>query len=357
VQAVSTDEQTADMSAEQRGEAAELRAYQQGHTKKDPVVDEFVGQVQRADLGLFQALSEAYRSEGEAFGETELYDRMLRCSANYNVDTALRNDRLRVIQNVVGKTGNRTDASGLYLLNRLRSWVSEPSYVCYIYGRTGTGKTDFALLLYQIWQSVRSEQGYDTDAASNITSWDSSQDVETWQQLQDWLGEAGHDNTQRLFVFDEASSHASGYAGQQQDARKLGTLVNLMRKYRCSLIIIGHTGRDVHPDVLRKARHTVHKTSQKQADFLTKKVDADGNMDNITEAELKRIPPTSEDFATDEASDWDWGSDDRQEHAAELREVHDLPVNSERVVDLTDIFDVSARTVYRWLSDDDDGDS
>jgi hypothetical protein len=211
----------------------------------------------------------------------------------------------------------------------------------------GNGKTDFALLLSELWRDEREARGYDVDLASNISTWEGAETVEEYDELTDWMGEGGEvGDSRRLFVFDEASSHASGYASDAQDAREnLGKLVNLMRKHGTSMMIIGHTGKDVHPDVLRKSTHIIRKTALKEAEIYRRETEVGGEMVSSLDLDLDGIPPTGEVFDHLEASTWSWGESAEDER---MRRAYQMGLS---LRDVAEIWDTSKDTVRRRIND------
>lgn len=312
---------SADDATHRKTATAAFREYQRGQTDKEPVVYPWAGLVDRSDEALFAALSQAFEDRG-SFEATGIHDRLLKASASRNAARAVRQDNRSVLQNFVGETGEKRDMSGVPTLRKIRESISRPAYVAYIFGAMGNGKTDFALLLAELWQDEKESRGYDVELASNIKTWEGGETIRRYDDYLEWLEVEDGDfsDVRRLFIFDEASSHASGYSEDADDARRMGKLVNVIRKKMASIIIIGHTGKDVHPDIRRKATHFIKKESLKEACISTPETDSQGRMSPEVEIELKGVPPTNETFETDEESRWAWGEKDRDER---IRKMYD----------------------------------
>ena len=324
-----------------RGEPAKFREYQDGSTRRDPVVDEWVGQVAASDQTLFQALSEAYRSDGDSFGSTDIYERLRRVSANRNASRAIRQGDMFTLQNMVGETSQKRDISGVKTIRMLRDKLSRPAYVCYLHGVMGDGKTDWAFLLGEIWQDEMDRQGYNTVVASNVQTCEQTETVDNWDDFEAWLDDATEDE-RRLFIFDEASKHAAGYAADKQDARELlGKTINLIRKSFSSIIVIGHTGMDVHPDIRRKCTHLMRKKGKKDVEIRERVDTGDGEGEIQTTARVGGIPPTNWVYDTYESSGWDWGGEDDVEE--ELREQLRAEVEEKKATR-----DEAIRRMYRF---------
>jgi hypothetical protein len=317
---------------------AHFREYQRGQTSKTPVVEPWAGLVRKPDEDLFLALSEAFRDEG-SFRAKDIHDRLLRASASKNAARAIRQDDRSTLQNFVGETGDRRDMSGVPTLRKIQDSISRPAYVAYIFGKMGDGKTDFALLLSELWADAKRQKNYEVEVASNIKTWENSETIRRFDDFLEWLeveDDADFSSKRRLFVFDEASSHASGYSEDADDARRMGKLVNVIRKKMASIIIIGHTGKDVHPDIRRKATHFIKKESLKEAYIATPETDEQGKMSPEKQVELKGIPKTNETFETDEESRWAWGDSDRDSRIEKMLEVGLSQKDVAYVEDLTE---------------------
>jgi hypothetical protein len=170
----------------------------------------------------------------------------------------------------------------------------------------GDGKTDWAFLLGEIWQDEMDRQGYNTVVASNVQTCEQTETVDNWDDFEDWLDDATEDE-RRLFIFDEASKHASGYASDAQDARELlGKTINLIRKSFSSIIVIGHTGMDVHADIRRKCTHLMRKKGKKDVEIRERVDTGDGEGEIQTTAKVGGIPPTNWVYDTYESSSWAW---------------------------------------------------
>jgi hypothetical protein len=135
----------------------------------------------------------------------------------------------------------------------------------------------------------------------------------------------------RLFVFDEASSHASGRGKVGHEAgAKLGPLVYKIRKANCGLIIIGHDGKDVHPavrtlaTVVQKFRGEVKKAE------LFEDVQNRQGVGHIMS--LRGIPETDYSYDDKEATSWSWETAETPEQAdreAVLEEARSMAADME----------------------------
>lgn len=209
--------------------------------------------------------------------ETTLY-RQLR--AKHDSDTfraRIEEGDGQALRAQVGSQDDGVDVSGWHDIERIREIVTERHLRLYEFGEPGTGKTSAGCLAARHWLEERYEEGHkDAVVLTNIRSLTSEHDaikwVSSWDELQDHIDSEmddvlGEDVRPFLFLFDEASSQASGGGSDGYETKqKLATLVYKIRKYGGALIIIGHDGKDVHPAV-RLLCTVLEKAGKKKARF------------------------------------------------------------------------------------------
>ncbi len=228
--------------------------------------------------------------------ESQLFIKVIRKEATDLVSEAIDEGNISQMKYVTGYRNKNKDFSGLDLYKKLIKRVSRDGYISYIYGDLGSGKTDFALLLSELWKIDK-----DGEIGSNIKSFkEKDQEILVFSELSDWLEK---NNEAKLFVFDEASSYAHGYGKQGYNAQNLIHLLKKFRKYNASLIIIGHTGKDIHPEIRRLSTDVIEKVSKKKAVFYDSIQDGEGRNKQL---EIEEIPKTSYRYDTKELTKWKW---------------------------------------------------
>ncbi|WP_247729489.1 hypothetical protein [Halovivax limisalsi] len=252
---------------------------------------------------------------------------------------ALETGDMATVKHLTGDTNQRADVSGIQAIGNVDDLVTGPASIIYIYAEPGSGKTDFALLLGQRWMH---HQPRESLVASNIqtleetTEWTDGEGrlrdgwIANYGALDEWIKQDGepteNEQTPKLFIFDEASSHAAGGGAQGYETRqKMGPLVYKIRKYGGSLIIIGHDGGDVHPMVREQAK-VVKKDGKKEATIYDsiRNRKPQGEIAGIT-----GIPPTDWRFDTHEATAWSWQdlrSDDENDGLDETEAVEQAAI-------------------------------
>lgn len=269
------------------------------------------------EMEFLNMLQNAYRSDHKElphkFKDTKLGQILIKNSATKLASKAVSEGNIGQMKRFTGKQSYKTDSSGIHALRKLRSEISKDAYIQYLFGHMGNGKTDFAILQGEL---AKKELGF--KIITNIKSLEEKDAyVETYGDLLkelangqevsnvDEIVESDIDTSNILFIFDEASSHASGYSDDAYETqKKLGVMVKKVRKVSGRIIVIGHTGKDLHPDVKRLC-DCVHKTSKKTANYY-KSVDEQGNGVN-KQMSVKGIPKTNWDsYDTNEITSWDW---------------------------------------------------
>lgn len=244
------------------------------------------------------------------FWETETARRIIRKFGTEQAQRAVESGHEDLLNYIVGLPQLETDLSGLHTLEWLRDWVTRVAAITIISGHMGAGKTDFALLLGEVWSHVMEEAGEKHSVFTNITTCeDADETVSRMSKLKE-LAERDDDES-FLMIWDEASSHASGYAGDAQEVQdQLRRFTRMIRKNGGYLIIIGHAkgGADIHPDVRRLAQ-SVYKFSKKDA-AIYYGIEDRGYTDKLND--IGGIPQTNWTYDTEEDSDWEWDLEDEE---------------------------------------------
>ena len=129
------------------------------------------------------------------------------------------------------------------------------------------------------------------------------------------------DATPFLFLFDEASSQASGNGKDGHEAStKLAVLVYKIRKYGGALVIIGHDGKDLHPAV-RELCKVLHKIDKKKARFFETIKNREGK-EPIT-PEITGWPDSMWSPNDKDPAPWDWSEPEDDESDEEQAQIVD----------------------------------
>ena len=235
---------------------------------------------------------------------------------------AIRAGDGKTLRAMIGSQEDPPDLSSLRTIQTIKDVLTGDAALTYVFGHMGNGKSFAASLFAEIWKS---EMGERAEVASNTRTIDAARYLGTWGELQDWMIEdeeivlAG-DARPKLFIFDEASSVASGRGKDGYEAStKLATMCYKIRKYGGMLIIIGHDGKDVHPAV-REMCVAFHKTGTKTGQFFRDVKNRKGH-DPITDP-LEGIPVPSPEWQpnTYDTANWSWKADGGEIDPEEVEE-------------------------------------
>ena len=323
----------------------QFREHQDGYGQRDPDAHRHTGLTRDKDLSRFlSVLAEEYDpTPGEhvthkeardlpgSVEDTDLYGSITQMEATEVARAALDAGDMQTLKHQTGDVGQRADVSGLQAIGTLKSFMTGPAPMFYQWAEPGTGKTNFALLLGQLWKrefpaglvasNVRTLRETDewTDAdGEQRDGWLSS-----FGELEEWMQQDGdpmhNEQTSKLFIFDEASSSAGGGGSSgYQTKQKMGPMAYKIRKYGGSLIVIGHDGKDVHP-LIREMGVCVHKEDLKRATFYQ---DVKNRKGVGRLAEVEGIPQTDWRYDDKEATSWSW-----RRHADDEMQVEEAAEN------------------------------
>jgi hypothetical protein len=299
---------SSDGPTEARDVFRELREYALGnldveHQQAFP----FAGLVEDPQLrDVLAFFDEVYEPTGDMpqnFHNTKLARRIIKRGGTETIAKAIEQGDSTRAGYISGLADFTSDVSGMLTLQQLESWLlDDVAKMIYLAGHMGTGKTDLAHLMIEVVQHRYAQQDVEIEARTNIET-SELRTINEYGDLQEWMT-SGSSDDEKWFIFDEASSELSGYSHDRAKVEQLmSSMVKKMRKNGVSMIIIGHTGMDLHPD-LRRLSDFVKKQSTKTADAYAsvKKGEGTGHL-----FRLDRIPPTSLEYDTEDEAEWEWG--------------------------------------------------
>jgi hypothetical protein len=276
------------------------------------------------------------------FKDTKLYQMLVKRYGTETLTNAIKGDNPQVQSFFVGNPGDKSDISGMHAIDNMRTIVGKEAPIIYIWGPPGSGKTNFAILLAQMWKRYHNENGL---IGTNIKTLEQKDVwIEQWHKLKKWLtdnitdiqggGETlEEDATNKLYIFDEASTHANASGKEGWETRsKLSPMVYKIRKAGAGLIIIGHDGKDVDPSVRTLATCIQKfKDNKKKARFFDDVKERKG-FDEYSFSPLKNIPQTDWYYDDKEATSFQWTeSEDDEEENASVKDEKEMLEEAERI--------------------------
>ena len=307
----------------------QFREHQDGYGQRDPEAHAHTGLTRDAELSRFLSVfaeeydptpgehvthEEARDLPGRA-EDTDLHKSITQMEATEVARAALDAGDMQTLKHQTGDVGQRADVSGLKAMTTLKAFLTGPAPMFYEWAEPGTGKSNFALLLGQLWtrehpgglvasniRTLRESDEWTDDEGETRDGWLSS-----FGELEEWMQQDGdpmeNEQTPKLFIFDEASSSAGGSGSSgYQTKQKMGPMAYKIRKYGGSLIVIGHDGKDVHP-LIREMGVCIHKEDLKRATFYQ---DVKNRKGVGRLAEVEGIPQTDWRYDDKEATSWSW---------------------------------------------------
>lgn len=336
-----------EQSSEEFSTSAELRSFIEGNLAGDNTdVYPHTGLVSDTDIqDLMNFMESSYMGEHSEmpyhFKNTKMGKMLRKASATNTATKAVQEGNISQMKFISGKQSYTNDVSGIHTLINLRDKLGQDAYIQYLFGHMGNGKTDFAIL-----QAELAHIEHNADIGTNIKSLAEEREhityIPRYGNLLQWLADGTTvgsideiaqldiDVSQKLFIFDEASSHASGYSDDAYETqKKLGTLVKKIRKVGGNLIIIGHTGKDVHPDIRRITNDCVSKSGLKTAEYYHA-VNEEGNGKGHKET-ISGIPQTNwNEYDTNEITNWDWSEVPEDEEMDVIEEKEQQEISKDK---------------------------
>ncbi|QRV16030.1 AAA family ATPase [Haloterrigena salifodinae] len=239
--------------------------------------------------------------EGVPYNQTKEFKEIVRKYTTLTTGEAVEKEKWAMLKYLTA-SAEQPRARDLKLVKWLIKDINrdrDDPYLQYLAGNMGNGKTDFALLIAEIWQDITGGT-----IVTNIESCKNAVFVAGQDELDEWLDK--NPNKKFIFVFDEASDTADGRGDSTAVTAQLSPFLKYIRKNDGNMIIIGHTGKDVHAEV-RRLCDFIQKESKKVARFF-KSVDEDGNGEGLKKT-FRGIPPTTLEYDTNEDSDWSWSDE------------------------------------------------
>lgn len=254
------------------------------------------------------------------FWDTEWASRRVEQQATDMATDAVEAGNVSQMEFLTGMPEYESDVSGLHALQDMEHWLldSEEIKVTYLADYMGTGKTEFVHLCAEVVE-FRSERRDDLAPAEFVANIPTSDfpTITGWDEFKEWV-EKGHIDSNRWAIIDEGSQMLTGYSDDREAVERLmSRLVKLARKHGVNLIIIGHTGMDLHAD-LRRLCDYVEKPSKKTARVYlsVKRGEGAGHL-----FDLDGLPPARDyGFESDDEAVWSWDGALDEESAHELDE-------------------------------------
>lgn len=287
--------------------AAKLREQIDGRLDSDSDIHPHGGIVDddehRSHLSFVESIVQS--SELSSFANTKLGDDVLTKFRTDRATRAVSENDMAVISHLVGVTEQDLDASVLSLPLRIDDELDNYDATAFVAGcgNPNTGKTNLMALLAEI----RTATTEDLLVLSNIRTWDRT-DVLVTSAHDLAVAALKHRSKPKFVVVDEGSTHLDARTNSREVATQFTPLAKRFAKINVDVFgTIGHTGKDLHPEVKRLTTLAYFKTDQKTVDFYDH-WDADSDMpdDRLFGGTLENLEPATSEPDPDDAAPWNW---------------------------------------------------
>lgn len=267
----------------------------------------------------------------ESYSKDSIYIKIVENQSSKAISRAMRDGNIDTLAHAVGGSVEASKSS-YRKIEEFKSYINTEGKVYIIDGEPNDGKTNTALLIAEFWKEMT-----DGRVASNMKTCESLNEVvQSYNELEEFLDSEG----EVLFIFDDASNHASGYDKDREAMEtKMRKLSNFIAKKQGVLIFIGHTGKDIHPDTRRKARKIEKNSIKSLTVYDDVRKDGTGVNERMT---INGVPKARWSYDPYEETKWDWNIEDDVEEEIDIEkevigEIKSLASNGEPKIRTTDI--------------------
>jgi hypothetical protein len=345
---------------------AELREWVFGslpNQDDDSPAHEWAGEIDDPDVRQYLSFAAEVVDDGEEFDDFQKSVRGIHTTEA--VHKSIQTGNMARAAYMSGLVGYQQDVSGMRVLMSLMNMIENiPVFVGYIYGIMGAGKTNFAMLLLEVFISVYGRDN--VYLAANVTSKDLDEEIDHYSRIVEILEDRreriqnGEELDTFVMVIDEAAQIFTGSGSDQHKAKQLAKILKLARKSDANLILIGHDGKDIGPSLRALCTLFVHKESQTTATFYRDVRNRQGigemmSLSGITPTNIQHSTWDEGEFIFDADADGDAGpiTDDdieemEKEHEKEMMAI--LATTTEMTNEaVADKYDTSEATVRRAI--------
>jgi len=206
---------------------------------------------------------------------------------------------------LVGVTERELDGSSLRLPLQLNAAMDNNDATAFIggAGNPNTGKTNFVALLAELRRATVD----DLLVISNARTWPGTDELVT--SAHDLAVTCLEHRDRPKFVFiDEGSTHFDARTHSREVAVQFTPLAKRFAKIGVDVFAtVGHTGKDLHPEVKRLLTLAFFKTAKKSVDFYGNwPADADMPTDRLFGGTIENLEAALDEPDPDDAAPWAW---------------------------------------------------
>jgi len=218
---------------------------------------------------------------------------------------AVANEHSTALSYLVGVTENDLDASELTLPTRLLEQLENDGALTTLLaaGDPNTGKTNTMSVVTELSQA----HWDDLLVISNVSSWELTDVVVTsCHDLAVTLLE--HRDRPKLVLIDEGSTHFDARTNSYEVASQWSPLLKRMSKLGVEVVgVVGHTGKDLDPELKRLTSLAFYKTAKDNVEFFESwPADSDRPDERLFGGSLENLEATAATYDPDDSAPWAW---------------------------------------------------
>lgn len=286
--------------------SAKLREQIEGRI--DSHYDHFAhtGLAAEADRGALSFVDSVLAEDDDAdrLDETKLGETIMDRLVADRATEAVESGNSSMMSHIVGVTEQDLDASSLTLPARMLDLLRNNGALTTVLaaGDPNSGKTNTVWLLTEL---ARTEWS-DLLVISNARA--SAVDLRVTSCHDLALTLLRHPDRPKVVVIDEGSTHFDARTQSYEVASQWSPLLKRMSKLGVEVCcVIGHTGKDVDPEMKRLTSLGMFKPDPKTVEFYSSwNADSDRPTDLLFGGPLENLEPTSVVYDPDEPAPWDW---------------------------------------------------
>lgn len=294
------------MSDETLLTSAKLREQIEGRIESHYEHYDHTGLAAEADRGALSFVADTLDDDDDAdrLGETRLGETIMDRLVSDRATEAVETGNSSMMSHVVGVTEQDLDASSLTLPARILDLLRNNGALTTVLaaGDPNSGKTNTVWLLTEL---ARTEWS-DVLTISNARS--SAVDLRVTSCHDLALALLRHPDRPKVVVIDEGSTHFDARTQSHAVASQWSPLLKRMSKLGVEVCcVIGHTGKDVDPEMKRLTSLGMYKPDPKTVEFYESwPADSDRPTDLLFGGPLENLEATGVVYDPDEPAPWDW---------------------------------------------------
>lgn len=239
------------------------------------------------------------------FADTELGRETLQTLKTDEATRAVAEGNAGVASAIVGVTEQDLDASSLRLPVQLLTELENdgaPAFLS-IAGNPNTGKTNLGLMGAELREAQLDEYLILSNVASSTST-----DVVVRSAFDLLVALLEHRETPKAVLLDEGSTHLDGSVFRWEVRSQLTPMAKRFAKLGVDqFTAIGHTGKDLHPEVKRLTTLAAFKSDRTTAEFFESwPSESDRPEGRKFGGEVEEIEPAVDGYAADDAAPWAW---------------------------------------------------